>query len=73
MLVGPVGEGVAALSSFAREVERLEVIVGEDKWMLSLACLATGSVDSYVGLPHLYETVVQEGQGGGWEGDMMGG
>jgi hypothetical protein len=45
--------------------------VGGDKWgLLSFACLATRSVDSFVGLPRLYETVVQEGQGGGWEGDM---
>jgi hypothetical protein len=28
-------------------------------------------VDSCVGLPRLYETVVQEGQGGGWEGVMV--
>jgi hypothetical protein len=30
-LVGPVGVGVAWLSSFVREVKRLEVIVGGDK------------------------------------------
>jgi hypothetical protein len=37
-----------------------------------VARLATRSVDSCVGLPRLYETVVQEGQGGGWEGDILG-
>jgi hypothetical protein len=63
---------VASLSSFAREVMRLEVIMGGDKWRLSLACLATRSDDSCVGLPRLYETVVQEGQGGDWEEDMVG-
>jgi hypothetical protein len=47
--------------------------VGGDKWKLSLACLATRSVDSCVGLPRLDESVVQAGQGGGWEGDMVGG
>jgi hypothetical protein len=36
-LVGPVGVGVVSLSLFAREVKRLEVIVGWDKWRLSLA------------------------------------
>jgi hypothetical protein len=71
-LVALVGEGVASLSSFARKVMRLEVIVGGDKWRLSYACLATRSVDSCVGLPRLYETVIQEGQGGGLEGDMGG-
>jgi hypothetical protein len=39
---------------------------------VSLVCLATRSVESCVGLPRLYETVVQEGQGGGWEGDVGG-
>jgi hypothetical protein len=71
-LVGPVGEGVVSLSSFAREVKRLEVIVEGDKWRLSLECLATWSVDYCVSLPRLYGTVVQEDQGGGWEGDMVG-
>jgi hypothetical protein len=36
MLVGPVGVGVASLFSFVREVKRLEFIVVEDKWRLSL-------------------------------------
>jgi hypothetical protein len=47
--------------------------VGGDKWMLSFACLATRSVDSCADLPRLYETVVQEGQGGGGEGTWGGG
>jgi hypothetical protein len=67
MLAGADGVGVASLSSFAREVKRLEVIVGRGKWRFSLTCLATGSADSCVGLPRLYETVVQEGQREGWE------
>jgi hypothetical protein len=45
--------------------------VGGDKWRLSFACLSTRSVDSCVSLPRLYETVVQEGQVGGCEGDMV--
>jgi hypothetical protein len=62
-LVGPVGVGVVSLSSFTREVKRLEVTVGGDKWRLSLACLATRSEDSCVGLPRLWEC----GPGGtGW-------
>jgi hypothetical protein len=73
MIVGAVGVGVASLSSFAREVKRLEVIVGGDKWRLSFACLATRSEDSCVGLNRLYETVIQVGQGVGWEEDMAGG
>jgi hypothetical protein len=73
MLVGAVGVGVASLSSFAREVKRLEVYCGRGQWRLSFACLVTRSEDSYVGLPRLYETVVQEGQGVGWEEDMVGG
>jgi hypothetical protein len=60
MLVGAVEVGVASLSSFAREVKRLEVIVGGDKWRLSFTCLVTRSEDSCVGLPRLYETVVQD-------------
>jgi hypothetical protein len=47
--------------------------VGGDKWWLSLTCLATRSEDSCVDRPRLYETVVQEGLGGGWEEDMVGG
>jgi hypothetical protein len=31
VVVGPVGDGGASLSSFAREVQRFEVIVGGDK------------------------------------------
>jgi hypothetical protein len=46
--------------------------VGGDKWRLSFACLATRSVYSCIDLHRLYETVVQEGQGRGWEGDMGG-
>jgi hypothetical protein len=58
MLVGAVVVGVASLSSFAREVKRLVVIVGGDKGRLFFACLVTRSEDSCVGLPRLYETVV---------------
>jgi hypothetical protein len=65
MLVGPAGVGLASL--------RLEVIVGGDKCRLSFTCLATRSEGSCVDLPRLYETVVQVGQGGGWERDMVGG
>jgi hypothetical protein len=35
--------------------------------------LATRSEDSCVGLPRLYETVVQERQGGGWAGRLPAG
>jgi hypothetical protein len=72
-LVGAVGAGVTSLSSFSREVKRLEIILGGDKWRLSLACLPTRSEDFCVGLPRLYETVVQERQNGGWKEDMVGG
>jgi hypothetical protein len=33
---------------------------GGDKWRLSFTCLVTRSEDSCVGLPRLYETVVQD-------------
>jgi hypothetical protein len=40
---------------------------------LSFTHLATQSEDSCIDQPRLYETVVQEGRGVGWEEDMVGG
>jgi hypothetical protein len=48
------------------------MIVGRDKWWLSLTCLASRSEYSCVDRPRLYDTV-QEGRGGGCEEDMVGG
>jgi hypothetical protein len=71
-LVGSVGLGVASLSSFARG-EAIGGYGGREQVEVILGMLATRSEDSYMGLPRLYETVVQEGQGGGWKEDMVGG
>jgi hypothetical protein len=56
--------GLSSLAVFVlRGVKRLEVIVGGDKWRLSLACVATRLVDPCIGLPRLYETGPE---GTGW-------